>query len=201
MCPFRGETVNDRCLNSLFYFFLPRAHFTLFSLLLSRISLAEILRGSGCFSFSFPSNNLPNNNNNDDCYSCRIQKCTDSSLTQCKQGEISPSSLSPHDTIPSSFDPASQICVVVGALLIIFSLSLDAGCCRKKSRTDDRCISPARRRRPPLQKRMNGNLFRDDQKFSLPSRLKQRFFPGLLLQQHKRQEGRWPKNAVSFGSL
>lgn len=87
------------------------------------------------------------------------------------------------------------------ALLIIFSLSLDAGCCRKKSRTDDRCISPARRRRPPLQKRMNGNLFRDDQKFSLPSRLKQRFFPGLLLQQHKRQEGRWPKNAVSFGSL
>lgn len=87
--------------------------------------------------------------------------------------------------IPSSFDPAPQICVVVGALLIIFSLSLDAGCCRKKSRTDDRCISPARRRRrPPLQKRMNGNLFRDDQKFSLPSRLKQRFFPGLLLQQH-----------------
>lgn len=103
--------------------------------------------------------------------------------------------------IPSSFDPAPQICVVVGALLIIFSLSLDAGCCRKKSRTDDRCISPARRRRPPLQKRMNGNLFRDDQKFSLPSRLKQRFFPGLLLQQYKRQEGRWPKNAVSFGSL
>lgn len=131
VCPFRGEPVNDRCLNSLFYFFLPRAHFTLFSLLLSRISLAEILRDSGCFSFSFPSNNLPNNNNNDDCYSCRIQKCTDSSLTQCKQGEISPSSLSPHDTIPSSFDPASQICVVVGALLIIFSLSLDAGCCRK----------------------------------------------------------------------
>lgn len=152
--------------------FLPRAHFTLFSLLLSRISLAEILRDSGCFSFSFPSNNLPNNNNNDDCYSCRIQKCTDSSLTQCKQGEISPSSLSLPTTIPSSFDPASQICVdVVGALLIIFSLSLDAGCCRKKSRTDDRCISPARRRRPPLQKRMNGNLFRDDQKFSLPSRL------------------------------
>lgn len=180
VCPFRGETVNDRCLNSLFYFFLPRAHFTLFSLLLSRISLAEILRGSGCFSFKQP----PQQQQQRRLLLLQDPKVHRFFFADAVQTRRNFPLFSLPTMIPSSFDPAPQICVVVGALLIIFSLSLDAGCCRKKSRTDDRCISPARRRRPPLQKRMNGNLFRDDQKFSLPSRLKQRFFPGLLLQQH-----------------